>query len=164
MENAKFEAYKKKLEGICDENNLNYRFRDDTYPITLTITPLQGVEEQLMMLEMAEDKPFNSPDAKLVLSMVDGDLSYKFDDRLSISDALFGKIKNLFKNMHYTYLQYFHREVIEKGLLSGKIPEAFSEEPEDLEEDIDAEDLEDPIPDDDEDTDGEDEDLCDMEG
>ena len=33
---SKYEAYKKKLQGVCDENDLVFRFRCDRYPITLT--------------------------------------------------------------------------------------------------------------------------------
>lgn len=146
MENAKFEAYKKKLEGICDENNLVFRFRNDVYPITLTITPNSGLGVQMAMLEMADEKPFNSPDAQLVFSMEDGALTYKISERLKISDALFSKLKNLFRNMHYTYLQFFHRQCIEEKLLSTdcfpqpEVDAAMGSEP--LEEFVDADELE----------------------
>lgn len=145
MENAKFEAYKKKLEGICDENNLVFRFRNDVYPITLTITPNSGLGAQMTMLEMADEKPFNSPDAQLVFSMEDGALTYKISERLKISDALFSKLKNLFRNMHYTYLQFFHRQCIEEKLLSTDCfpqPEADTTKSEPLEEFVDADELE----------------------
>ena len=33
---SKYEAYKKKLDGICNENDLVFRFVNNTYPITLT--------------------------------------------------------------------------------------------------------------------------------
>ena len=143
MEKSKFEAYKKKLDGITDENNLVYRLRLDEYPVSLTVQPMSGVSEQMELFE--SEKPASSPDAKLVFKMEDGELCYQMSDRLVISDALFGKIKNLFKNLHYTYLQFFHRECIEKHLLSGKmpyVPESMSEA-EPLEE-IDAEELDDP--------------------
>lgn len=97
---SKYEAYKKKLQGICDENNLVYRFRQDQYPITLTIKSISGVEEQMTMLEEAEDKGFTSPDAAIVFTIKDGVLTYKTHKTFTIGDALFSKIKNLFKNMH----------------------------------------------------------------
>lgn len=34
-----YEAQKKKLQGLCDEHDLIYRFVKDRYPITLTIKP-----------------------------------------------------------------------------------------------------------------------------
>lgn len=52
---SKYEAYKKKLDGICNENNLVFRFVNNTYPITLTIRPVSGLGEQMSLLESAED-------------------------------------------------------------------------------------------------------------
>lgn len=40
-----------------------------------------------------------------------------------ISDALFTKLKNLFRNLHDTWLQYFHRTVIQKKLLNANVPD-----------------------------------------
>ena len=118
-ESAKLEAYKKKLEGICDANDLQYRLSMDTYPISMTISPVGGMDAQIMMLEMAdENTPCNSVDAKLVFTMRDGDLTYRMSERFTISDNLFSKLRNLFRNIHRTYLQMFHRDVIERGLLS----------------------------------------------
>ena len=89
---TKYEAYKKKLEGICDENDLQYRLRMDTYPMSMTISP-----------------------------------------RFTIGEALFSKLRNLFRNLHYTYLQMFHRDVTEKDLLRAPYklpsPETDSNEP-----------------------------------
>lgn len=70
---SKYEAQKKKLDGLCEEHDLTYRFRHDDYPITLTIMPLQGVEEQLSMLEEAETKDYISPDASMVIYRKDGE-------------------------------------------------------------------------------------------
>ena len=39
---SKYEAQKKKLDGLCEEHDLTYRFRHDVYPITLTIRPPQS--------------------------------------------------------------------------------------------------------------------------
>ena len=57
---SKYEAYKKKLQGICDENNLVFRFRHDKYPITLTIKTVTGLEEQMSMLENVEDNGYTN--------------------------------------------------------------------------------------------------------
>lgn len=96
---SKYEEYKKKLQGICDENSLVFRFRNTEYPITLTIRPVSGFGEQLSMLEQAESN-YTSPDASIVFSYEDGVITYKMSKQFTISDALFQKIKNLFKNMH----------------------------------------------------------------
>lgn len=125
---SKYEAYKKKLQGICDENNLVYRFRQDQYPITLTIKPISGVEEQMTMLEEAEDKGFTSPDAAIVFTIKDGVLTYKTHKTFTIGDALFSKIKNLFKNMHYYWLQFFFRDLMEKGVLTARTMPVIDEE------------------------------------
>lgn len=114
---SKYEAYKKKLQGICDENNLVFRFRRDKYPITLTIRPLTGLDEQMSMLENVEENGYTSPDAAIVFTIKDGVLTYKMSKTFTIGDALFTKVKNLFKNMHYCWLQYFFRDIVEKGAL-----------------------------------------------
>ena len=34
-----YEAQKKKMQGLCDEHDLVYRFEKDRYPIIFTIKP-----------------------------------------------------------------------------------------------------------------------------
>ena len=125
---TKYEAYKKKLQGVCDENDLVFRFRAYEYPITLTISPVQGAYHQMSMLENVEEEGYTSPDAKIVFCIKDGVISYKTYERFTISDTLFTKIKNLFRNMHYLWLQYFFRDVVERELLTGKAMPAISEQ------------------------------------
>ena len=60
-----YEAQKKKMQGLCDEHNLVYRFIKDKYPITFTIQPIQGVEAQMTMLENVEEVGYTSPDASM---------------------------------------------------------------------------------------------------
>lgn len=45
-----YEAQKKKLQGLCDEHDLTYRFIKDAYPIQLIIKPIQGMDAQITML------------------------------------------------------------------------------------------------------------------
>ncbi|MBO4676815.1 MAG: hypothetical protein J5633_04650 [Oscillospiraceae bacterium] len=117
-EAAKLESYKKKLEGVCDANELQYRLSLDTYPISMTISPLGGMDAQISMLEAAdENTPCNSVDAKIVFSFYDGELRYKFYERFAISDNLVSKLRNLFRNIHNTFLELFHRQVVERDLL-----------------------------------------------
>ena len=143
---SKYEAYKKKLDGICNENDLVFRFVNNTYPITLTIRPVSGLGEQMSLLESAEDD-YISPDACIVFSFVDGAVFYKTYGRFPISETLFNKIKNLFKNMHTCWLQYFFRSAIQNGALkSGAMPvidEAEAEDTEPAPEEV-PEDSEDP--------------------
>ena len=118
-EAAKFEMYKKKLDGVCEENSLVYRFRRDIYPITLTIRPASGIAEQMDLLASAEGNGYTSPDAAIVFAYRDGDIAYKMSNTFTIDDALFSRIKNLFKKLHFFWLQYFHRDLMEKQLLSA---------------------------------------------
>lgn len=120
---SKFQAYKKKLEGVCDENNLVFRFRQNEYPISLTILPNQGVEEQMDLLASDTEKVTSSPDARLVFYYKDGDLIYRISEGFTIGDALFSKLKNLYKNLHFTWLQYFFRDLVTKrSLPAGDMP------------------------------------------
>ncbi|MCI8620235.1 MAG: hypothetical protein HFG44_09260 [Oscillospiraceae bacterium] len=150
-ERAKYEAYKKKLEGICEENNLVFSFNHNRYPITLTIRPVSGLDAQLSMLESVEEDGYISPEATIVFAYKDGALSYKTSETVTISDALFSKLKNLFKNLHFTWLQYFFRDICERKLLTEQnmpvISEAEADEEDadtlDISNDADFEDVDD---------------------
>jgi hypothetical protein len=127
-ESAKFEAYRKKLQGVCDENNLVYTLRKDKYPITLAISTTGGMDGQLTMLENAEVDGFRSPDARLVFFFKDGALSWRISDTFTISDTLFSKLKNLYKNLHFTWLQFFHREIVESGIIENSAMPTIDDE------------------------------------
>ena len=139
-EYAKFENYYKKLEGVCNENGLVFSFKRTQYPIRLTVKPLSGVGEQLAMLEMADEKAYMSPEAYLSFSMEDGDLSWKTSDTFTISETLFSKLKNLYKNMHLCWVEHFFRYQIENGMDVRLMPPEKDPEAEPL-EDFDDEDL-----------------------
>ena len=118
-EQVKFDAQKKKLQSLCDEHNLVFRFREDKYPITLTIQTTGDMGGQLSMLEEAEDDGYRSPEAKLIFSVNDGAVDNKIiGGTFTISEDLRTKIKNIFLKMHYFWLQFFHRTLIEKEVLS----------------------------------------------
>lgn len=112
---SKYEAQKKKLDGLCEEHDLTYRFRHDVYPITLTIRPIQGVEEQLSMLEAADEKDYNSPDSYMTIYRKDGELAMKINGKFTISEALRSKFKNIYTKMSDFWLQYFFRDLIERN-------------------------------------------------
>ena len=149
----KFEALQKKLGNICDEHNLCYRFRKDTYPITLTISPCGGVNAQMTMLEVADDEGYRSPDATIVFYSKDGDLCYKLSEQFTISDALFSKIRNLYRKMMAYWCQHFFRYCIERNLLAADKMPQLPDDGEDLPEgaepieevDPDNEELEEPL-------------------
>ena len=91
------------------------------------------------MLEMAgEQGVYTSPDASLVFSYCDGEISYKTSSTFTISEALFSKLKNLFKNMYFCWLQYFFRNLLERGVLKGgAMPVIDEDDAEDEEADTD---------------------------
>lgn len=118
-ESARFAVYREKLKGICEANNLSYVFIKNAYPIKLVIRPLGGVGEQMSMLEEASEDNYISPGASILFTVKDGNLTYRMSKTFTISDTLFNKIKNIFKNMHSYYLQFFFRDLIESGRLTA---------------------------------------------
>jgi len=117
-ERGKFEVYVKKLQGICDEHNLVYGFKKNAYPITLTIRATSDMSGQMSLLADDESNNHISRDAKLIFSYKDGTLDICITDgKFRVNDALFNKLKNLFIKMHYLWLQYFHREIIDNDAL-----------------------------------------------
>lgn len=116
-ESARFAVYREKLKGICEANNLSYVFIKNAYPIKLVIRPLGGVGEQMSMLEEATEDNYISPGASILFTVKDGNLTYRMSKTFTISDTLFNKIKNIFKNMHYLWLQFFFRDLMENGKL-----------------------------------------------
>ena len=97
-ESARFAVYREKLKGICEANNLSYVFIKNAYPIKLVIRPLGGVGEQMSMLEEATEDNYISPGASILFTVKDGNLTYRMSKTFTISDTLFNKIKNIFKN------------------------------------------------------------------
>lgn len=138
----KYDVYKKKLNGVCEKNGLTYSIRNREYPFLLTIKPLGGMEAQQTMLEGMEDSNtgYISPDASLVFAYKDGALTYKFSETFTLGDELFSKIKNLFKNLHFMWMQHFFRDFMETYPNRESAPqyptEGAAEEPYD--EDTDA--------------------------
>ena len=121
---TKYEAQKKKLVGLCEEHDFTYRIRKDNYPITLTIRPIQGVGEQLSLLEQAEGGDYISPNAAMTWSFADGELTSKVSGgTFTISKTLRGKIENIFLKMISFWQQFFFRDVLERGSLrTGTMP------------------------------------------
>ena len=132
---AKFEVQKKKLEGICDENNLVYSFKKDRYPITLTVKTTDGLDGQMTMLENAEEDGYRSADARLTFAYEDGDIDIRFSETFTISEALLNKLKIIFKKMHSFWLQYFFRDIMERGTLSAQNMPVIDDDGDDLPDD-----------------------------
>ena len=131
-----YEAQKKKLQGLCDEHDLVFRFIKDRYPITLTIKPVQGMDAQLSMLENVEEVGYRSPDASMMWIFEDGVLETKVTGgTFTISKTLRGKIENVLVKMIAYWQQYFFRDVMEKNALrAGLMPVIDEDEADDGED------------------------------
>lgn len=142
---SKYDAQKKKLDGLCEEHDLTFRLRHDRYPITLTIKPLTGMDQQMDMLADAENKDYISQDASMVIYRKDGELATKITGTFTISEALRNKFKNIYVKISDYWLQYFFRDIMEKDLIAkSKIPVIDEDEAEDDDEDEEEEELPDP--------------------
>ncbi len=139
----KYEAQKKKLDNLCEEHDLVCSLKHDRYPITLTIKPLTGAGEQLSMLEAAEEKDYISPDASMVIYNKDGELAMKINGTFTISEALRNKFKNIYVKVSTYWLQYFFRDIMERGILSHQQMPVIDEDEAQDDEDEDVSDLDD---------------------
>ena len=119
-----YEAQKKKMQGLCDEHDLVYRFEKDRYPIIFTIKPVQGMDAQISMLENVEEVGYRSPDASMSWIFEDGGLDTKVTGgTFTISKTLRTKIESILVKMITYWQQYFFRDVLEKNALrSGLMP------------------------------------------
>ena len=152
---SKYDEYKNKLQGVCDANGLVFGLKKEAYPIVLVIRPSGGVGEQMSMLEDADTRGYRSPDAYIAFSYdEDGSVLVDPSGRFQISDALFSKIKNLFKKLCFFWLMYFFRDVIQKDSLRRGMMPVINEDDADDRGDEDEQDDEN----DDDAADGEDED------
>lgn len=120
-----YEAQKKKMEGLCDEHDLTFRFQKDTYPLIFTIKPAGGIGMQMSMLENVEEVGYRSPDASMTWIFEDGNLQTKVTGgTFTISKTLRTKIENILIKMITYWQQYFFRDVIERNALKeGMKPE-----------------------------------------
>lgn len=136
-----YEAQKKKMEGLCEEHDLTYRFQKDTYPPTFTISPIQGMDAQLSMLENVEEAGYISPEAKMTWIFKDGSLETKVTGgTFTITKTLRTKIESVLMKMLTYWMQYFFRDVMEKhSLAAGMMPVISEEEAADDEYEEDAE-------------------------
>ena len=131
-----YEAQKKKMEGLCEEHDLTYRFQKDTYPPTFTISPIQGMDAQLSMLENVEEAGYISPEAKMTWIFKDGSLETKVTGgTFTITKTLRTKIESVLMKMLTYWMQYFFRDVLEKNALrSGLMPVIDEDEAGDTDE------------------------------
>lgn len=116
-----YEAQVKKMQGLCDEHDLVYRFKKDSYPITFTIKPAQDMDSQMSMLENVEEVGYRSPDASMTWIFEDGTLTTKVQGgTFTIGKTLRTKIESILVKMINFWQQFFFRDIIEKRVLSEK--------------------------------------------
>lgn len=106
----KFLEEQEKLEGFCNQEELNVHFVGNAYPMTMYITPVGGVQNQMSMLE--EEHRYTSPDAVLTLRMRDAEIEHEIRGRFAIGDATLSKLKNAFKRLCTLWALHTHRETI----------------------------------------------------
>lgn len=103
-----YEAQVKKMQGLCDEHDLVYRFKKDSYPITFTIKPAQDMGAQMTMLENVEEVGYRSPDASMTWIFEDGTLTTKVQGgTFTIGKTLRTKIESILVKMINYWQQYF---------------------------------------------------------
>lgn len=120
----KYNVLNEKLRGICEENDLTYSIQNKKFPFLMTVKPVGGMDAQQTMIEGMEnagETGYISPDATLVFAYRDGVLTYKISETFTISDSLFSKIKNKFKQLHDMWMQYFFRDVLENGCAPSSV-------------------------------------------
>lgn len=120
-----YEAQKKKMEGLCNEHELTFRFQKDTYPMIFTVKSTGGVGAQMSMMENVEEVGYRSPDASMTWIFEDGNLQTKVTGgTFTISKTLRTKIENILIKMITYWQQYFFRDVIQRDALKdGMQPE-----------------------------------------
>ena len=136
---SKYEEQKKKMQGLCDEHGLTYKLTKNRYPIVFTIRPAKDMDSQMDMLENEEEVGYRSPDAAMIWTYP-GKGDDIFDTRVTggtftIGRNLRTKIEGILLKMISFWLQYFFRDVMEKGFLkSGMTPVIDEDEAEDEDE------------------------------
>ena len=124
-----YEAQAKKMQGICDEHNLTYRFLKDRYPIIFIIRPIQGMDAQISMLEAVEEAGYISPEAEMMWIFKDGALETRVTGgTFTISKTLRTKIESILMKMITYWQQYFFKDVLEKHSLAAGMMPVISEE------------------------------------
>ena len=130
-----YEAQIKKMQGLCDEHDLVYRFVKDGYPITFTITSAKDIDAQMSMLENVEEVGYRSPDASMTWIFEDGALTTKTQGgTFTIGKALRTKIESILVKMINYWQQFFFRNIIENHVLTKENMPAIGNDSSDLPE------------------------------
>lgn len=127
----KYKDQKQKLENLCNEHDLTFRFDHDSYPLMMSIRPLQGVYAQISMLEEAEDgKNYISQDASLTFYKKEAEVLQQITGVFTISESLVGKFRNIFKKLCDYWEQYFFRSIMETHAIKRRLMPVIDEDEE----------------------------------
>ena len=129
-EKEKFDGQKQKLENLCDEHNLTYGLKLDTYPVSMTLRPVQGMYDQISMLEAAEDEEHISMDAYMTFYSAEGDYTVKSFGTFTMTEALSRKFMNIFKKIDVFWKHFYFRETVETHAIKRGLMPIIDEEDE----------------------------------
>ncbi len=134
-EKSMYEAQKKKLQGLCDEHDLIFKFDRNKYPIILTIKPVTGCGEQMSMLEDNEDR-YCAPESSMTWIYEDGAIRTKVTGgTFTIAETVRNKIKNIFMKLCQFGTAYFFRYCMETHLVKDEdLPNIDEDSPEEDED------------------------------
>ena len=109
----KFENQYNKMVNVCDENDLTFSLKKDSYPISMIIKPdFEKAAQQKFEFEGTEDKKGSDPEAEIKFVFADN-LVIRTSKDIVISETLFNKLKNIAKKMHSFYMQDFFARKME---------------------------------------------------
>lgn len=143
----KFKGQKQKLENLCEERHYSYKLDLNAPVMALTLRPLQGMYEQLSMLEAAEDGEDRiSPDAYMQFWEKEGVYGTTSSGKFPMDDSQRKKIMTIFTKLNIFYCQFFRTECIgmqavRKGLMPEIEEDGEGEGEESKSTDVAAEDL-----------------------
>lgn len=107
-EEGLWQDYMEKLEKLCLDHHLEFRFQITAYPIELTIQPMK--DEQMTLEDLAEKvEAGKDPFTKMVFSLEDGEIFFRSHGTYSISKTVLSKIQGLFEKMAVLAVQFYFR-------------------------------------------------------
>ena len=108
-----YEKERDKLKRLCDENDLEFLFLKDEYPIRLIIKPRQGLDAQISILEEEEEAVRRSPHSSMTWTLEDGVLTTTVSGgTFSISKGLRTKIETVLVKMIVYWQQFYFRNSV----------------------------------------------------
>lgn len=109
---VKYWDTQEKLDKLCHENHLRFRFRADDYPIIFRFEPIWEKAAQMKFesdgFEGGEKRKPTDPEASIEM-IFDDELIIQITNDFTIDDEILNKIKGMAKKLHYLYLHIWHK-------------------------------------------------------